>query len=142
MGIVGFQKRIIAYLIDQLVCYGVATGIYFAVSLNFPTIWPVVNISSLLWVLTLEVLINFVFLTLFTYFTNGRTLGTLICRYKIISLNESRISFKQTILKYCYECFHIAIIINTIYMLVKHRSKTIFDELSETLVVSTSKNYF
>jgi uncharacterized RDD family membrane protein YckC len=142
MRIVGFQKRIIAYFIDQALCFALATGIYFVLCYYFPNFWLIKNVLSFLWILVLEVLINFVFLSLLTFITDGRSLGMLICRYKIVSLINSRLTLRQTLLKYCFGCFHIAVIINTIYMLIKHTPTTIFDNLSDTIVVSTSKSGF
>jgi uncharacterized RDD family membrane protein YckC len=142
MKIVGFQKRIIAYLIDQLICFGISTGIYFALAINFPSFWGIVHIGSFFWIIVMESFIYFILMTFTSFIFNGYTFGTLICRYKNISLKSDRISFRQTTLKYCFEMFHVAIILNCVYMLVKHNSNTIFDQLSETIVVSTSKDIF
>ena len=72
----------------------------------------------------------------------NQTIGLGLMSLKVLSRDWERVSMKQNILRSISISIPILFIINVLYMLVyKTKSITLFDDISETMVVNTGNNY-
>ncbi len=138
MKIANFEKRVISYLIDLGISLGFSFLLYYFALINIDFIK---KLNSFVIISLCSSLIYFILNSIITYVSNGYTIGNLFARIKIISEDQNRIHFKNTSLKYCFMCFPICIFVNAIYMLIVHSQKTIFDILSNTISISTKKEF-
>jgi uncharacterized RDD family membrane protein YckC len=133
MQISSFEKRIFAYLVDFLIVLGIAIGIYIFVFmriLNWNWEYGLIFspiIASILFVC---------FVGNLCYLTNGYTLGNAIFGLKMVSIKFQKLSYRQVMIKYLPLSLIPCMVVNALYMLIKHTEKTIFDELSHTVSVS------
>ena len=138
MKIVGFERRIISYFIDMIITFGIALLIYFFVLKNFKF---VEYLSIYFWIITIQMILFFINGTFLTFLTNGYTLGNIICQVKMVNHNNVKLSFKSCSLKYCMMSIQAAVIIKALYMIIVRTETSIFDCLSQTILIST-KNEF
>jgi uncharacterized RDD family membrane protein YckC len=133
MGIARFEKRIGAYLIDIIssILFALPLTIFFAYLSSWQIPW-----YFDLWIAQL---LSWFFYALFTtcsvHWSNGYTLGGLIFGIKSVHRDGKRISVGDAITKGI--CIGILpfVIVNAIYMLVVHTEITIFDRMTDTIVI-------
>ena len=132
MQIASFEKRVFAYIIDFGLCLTASILFYIFVCQNI-FMW-----HSIFSLVVCPVVSSFLFILLgfLVYFTNGVTLGNAIFKLKMVSIKFQKLSLRQVMVKYLPLSLIPCVIINAIYMLVKHTEKTIFDNLSHTVSVS------
>ena len=73
--------------------------------------------------------------SLFAYLFNGNTIGNLFTKTKMVSIDGKRLSLKQVLLKYLPLSLWPTVIINAFYMLYVHTESTIYDTLSNSIVI-------
>lgn len=137
MEIARYEKRVISYLIDLLVAFLPALGLYIFLSIYISRTMGI-DIPSYFFALAAQLLtyvfyiiVNFFFLL----FSKGYTLGMLIIGTKVIHVSKRPPNVREIFLKTISIGLVPLVIANVIYMLVVHTEKTIFDRISETIVV-------
>lgn len=137
MEIARYEKRIIAYLID-LVSATIPAFALFLFLYIFTK--DKVDIPGYFFALAAQ-LLTFIFFVLFTFLfliiSKGYTLGSLIIGIKVIHITKRAPSIKESFLRAITIGVIPMVIINVIYMLAVHTEKTIFDRISETIVVDS-----
>ncbi|MFA5283250.1 MAG: RDD family protein [Bacilli bacterium] len=133
MEIARFDKRIIAYCIDMLIAAaaGVATSVLLAINTDWSIPWYFLILIGQ----TIGYFIYCLFVICALHWTNGFTLGGAILGIKSIHLDRKKISVGDAIVKGVTLGIIPMAIVNAIYMLVIHTEKTIFDRLTDTIVV-------
>lgn len=132
MNIARYEKRIFAYLIDYLfpILIGVLAFLLLKNYFSYKVfdIFVIINwfIITAYWIIYIPVLCLF----------NGNTLGTLIFGIKVIPLKAEKITFKISLIRALTLSIPMMVIINAFYMLVVHSERTIFDILSESIVIN------
>ncbi len=127
MKIAGFERRIFSYLVDMIIPIIISIILFFVVFIHIH-----LNTMFVLYVIALSIMsISYLFInTLFTYLTNGYTLGNLIFGIRMVSNKNSKLRFVDCFLKYCFLAFPMCSFINMFYMIIVHSQRTIFDHLS------------
>lgn len=133
-----FEKRIFSYLVDLVPCVAIGIVLFIFVFNKIPviqdlTIYTITFVISsimyiLIWTLILKI-------------TNGYTLGGAIFRIKTVSMYSERLSIKECFLKNIFLGFFPCVIVNAFYMLIVHTDKTIFDQLSNTISISSRQEF-
>lgn len=131
MKIAHFEKRVSAYCIDLVLSLAIVIGLYFGLHLN-------ANLT-LSWTILLIFLVGgfiyFLFGFPLLYFTNGRTIGSLIMGLKAVHIRETHITWRAALIRTMGISLIGMVIVNAIYMLMVHTNRTIFDVLSSTYVI-------
>ena len=71
-----------------------------------------------------------------------QTLGFHLMSLKLLSNDWEKVSFKQNILRSMSIAIPVLFVINILYMVIyKTKSTTLFDDISDTMVVNTGMNY-
>ena len=138
MNMMVHERRLLATLIDA----GIGAVLAFLFSLLF-NIFLNISFSSFdyyyLFVFSLTMFFYQLFslLVLKTY-----TLGLLIVSLKILSRDWEKPSLKQNVLRALSISIPILFVVNIFYMFAyKTNATTLFDEISDTMVVNSSNNY-
>lgn len=132
MNIARYEKRIFAYLIDYLfpILIGVLAFLLLKNHFSYKVfdIFVIINwfIIITYWIIYIPILFLF----------NGNTLGSLIFGIKVIPLKAEKITFKISLIRALTLSIPMMVIINVFYMLVVHSERTIFDILSESIVIN------
>lgn len=135
MEIARYEKRVIAYLIDLVLA--LAAPCTFAIILyiqrpgdfNLPIYFYFLGIE-------LAAYIIYNFLTFFfLVISRGFTFGSLIVGIKVIHPNRAPLRGREAFLRGVTIGVLPLVLVNAIYMLVIHTERTIFDRMTETVVV-------
>ena len=138
MDVMLHEKRFFATLIDA----GVGIALSFVTSLLFNLILDIEFMNfdyyySIMFMITMF-LYQFICISLF----KSQTLGLYLMSLKLLSNDWEKVSVKQNILRSISISVPILFVINLIYMVIyKTKSTTLFDDISETMVVNTGMNY-
>lgn len=132
MNVPRFDRRIVSYLIDLIVPTILSLLTYFLQKNNFDIFD---HLSFFLWTELFTIIYFLIFNAMCAYVFNGNTIGNLITKTKMVSLDGKRLSFIQVLLKYVPLCIWPTVLINASYMLYVHTETTIYDTLSKTIVV-------
>lgn len=138
MKIANFERRVVSYLIDLAISVGFSFLLYYLCLVKVDLF---IDFNLFVVILISSSIVNFVINSILCFTSNGYTIGNLFTKIKMTSLDQNRIRIKETLLKYCFLCFPICVIVNVFYMLIVHSQKTIFDILSNTVVISTKKEF-
>lgn len=136
MKIAHFEKRLISYFIDLVITYGICLAMYYSFLINYEIMR---RFGVIFCLLTIGSLIYLLFNTFITKVTNGYTVGNIIMNIKVVNEQDSKISWKNSFLKYLFLCFPLCSIINAFYMLFIHTQISIFDKLSSTKTISNNQ---
>ena len=132
MNIPRFDKRIISYLIDLIIPSILSLLTYFLLKHSF----QILNyLTFFLWVEFFAMVYFLLINSLFAYLFNGNTIGNLFTKTKMVSIDGKRLSLKQVLLKYLPLSLWPTVIINAFYMLYVHTESTIYDTLSNSIVI-------
>jgi|LAHS01.1.fsa_nt_gb uncharacterized RDD family membrane protein YckC len=133
MAIARYEKRIWAWTIDKLLSFGVF-GLFIYLFLR----WFGPNASLFLLIL-LAYLVSYAFYVVFnglwSFFGNGATLGMLIFRIRAVHADGCHLSLKEAFLKVLLTGLLVMDAANSLYMLLTHTERSIFDRMSETTVI-------
>jgi uncharacterized RDD family membrane protein YckC len=129
MHIARYEKRLFAYLFDSLLALLGGLAIFLLIPM------PIAFIEKLL-LSQVAAMIIYVLLTgTMLILTNGFTLGSLLVRIRAVRLDEKRLRCRDVLIRSISLSIFVWAIINAIYMLVVHTERTMFDRMSDTLVI-------
>ena len=132
MNIPRFDKRIISYLIDLIIPSILSLLTYFLLKHSF----QILNyLTFFLWIEFFSMVYFLLINSLFAYIFNGNTIGNLFTKTKMVSIDGKRLTLKQVLLKYLPLSLWPTVIINAFYMLYVHTESTIYDTLSNSIVI-------
>ena len=132
MNIPRFDKRIISYFIDLIIPSLLSLLTYFLLKHSFQILD---YLTFFLWVEFFAMVYFLLINSLFAYLFNGNTIGNLFTKTKMVSIDGKRLTLKQVLLKYLPLSLWPTIIINAFYMLYVHTESTIYDTLSNSIVI-------
>ena len=132
MNIPRFDKRIISYLIDLIIPSILSLLTYFLLKHSFQILD---YLTFFLWVEFFAMVYFLLINSLFAYLFNGNTIGNLFTKTKMVSIDGKKLTLKQVLLKYLPLSLWPTIIINAFYMLYVHTESTIYDTLSNSIVI-------
>lgn len=132
MNIPRFDKRIISYLIDLIIPSLLSLLTYFLLKHSFQILD---YLTFFLWVEFFAMVYFLLINSLFAYLFNGNTIGNLFTKTKMVSIDGKRLTLKQVLLKYLPLSLWPTVIINAFYMLYVHTESTIYDTLSNSIVI-------
>ena len=132
MNIPRFDKRIISYLIDLIIPSIFSLLTYFLLKHSFQILD---YLTFFLWVEFFAMVYFLLINSLFAYLFNGNTIGNLFTKTKMVSIDGKRLTLKQVLLKYLPLSLWPTVIINAFYMLYVHTESTIYDTLSNSIVI-------
>ncbi len=135
MEIARYEKRVIAYLIDLVVAFAPAFAsaliLYFMYQSSF-------NLPIYFYVLAVELatyLVFIIFTFLFLVISKGFTFGSLILGIKVMHPNRLPLTARDAFLRGVTIGVLPLVLVNAIYMISVHTERTIFDRMTETVVV-------
>ena len=142
MNIIRYEKRIFAYLVDLFLILLLVTFGTVILMMRFANLrevpWYFLMFFVCFAIFFLFILIH----TLSMFFSNGRTLGSVIFGLRTIHPNLERLSFADCLCKCALLSLIPIVIVNGIYMLIIHTEKTAFDRLTKTVAVDwRHRNY-
>lgn len=131
MGVARFEKRVFSYLIDNVlpILFSVLGSILLLNNTTIP--WYFILIIAILTAYFLFQLINVNVMAA----TGGYTIGSAIFQIKTVTINGNKISYRNALIKNLYHGIVPLVFANAIYMLVVHTEHTIFDKITDTIVV-------
>jgi len=129
MRIARYEKRLFAYLFDFILATAGAVAIFFLVPMNIGTVLKIL-LSQVV-----AALIYALMTGLQLWIFNGYTLGSSFVRIHAVRIDEKRMNLKTALLRSITLCIFAWAVVNAIYMLVVHTERTLFDRLSDTLVI-------
>ncbi len=132
MDIVGFERRVISFIIDAVIALGFGTIIYFLLSQR-------VNMDFLtlpLWLMIFEIVIYAIFNTFFLWTFNGISIGQFIVRSRVLRFDGKRMTFRDSAIRAVLLSIPMMVVLNAIYMIVQHTEISIFDQLTNSKIVS------
>ena len=132
MNIPRFDKRIISYFIDLIIPSILSLFTYFLLKHSFQILD---YLTFFLWVEFFAMVYFLLINSLFAYLFNGNTIGNLFTKTKMVSIDGKRLTLKQVLLKYLPLSLWPTVIINAFYMLYVHTESTIYDTLSNSIVI-------
>ena len=132
MNIPRFDKRIISYFIDLIIPSILSLLTYFLLKRSFQILD---YLTFFLWVEFFAMVYFLLINSLLAYLFNGNTIGNLFTKTKMVSIDGKKLTLKQVLLKYLPLSLWPTIIINAFYMLYVHTESTIYDTLSNSIVI-------
>ena len=132
MKIARFTKRIVAWIIDEIIPFaGAITFFVFATRFNFfPTGVAYKILIMFLIAYGLVVLISYPVLN----FSNLLTLGGAIMGIRVSHVDGGKIKFREALLKSILVGVIAFALVNAIYMLIVRTERSVFDRLTDTYV--------
>jgi len=138
MNIMLHEKRFLATLIDA----GLGIVLSFVLSLLFNLILDIRFMNFDYYYIIMFTITMFLYQFICFFFFKDRTLGPHLMSLKLLSKDWEKINVKQNVLRSISISVPILFIINLLYMVVyKTKSTTLFDDISDTMVVNTGVNY-
>lgn len=132
MEIARFNKRVLSYLIDFLITFGIGGGLSSLLFIYASHIsWYFLMILTFVICYATYLLVNIPVM----YFSKGRSLGALIFGIKTVTKDNKTISLRNIWIKQLYLGLVPFVIANAIYMLVVHTEQTLFDRITNTIVI-------
>ena len=131
MEIARYERRLLAYMIDILICLGLGVGTWFFVRQN----WSLTYVMQIIICETLMGIYYFFFAGIILRWTNGYTIGGALVRTKVVHIDDRDISYRDAFLRSI--CLSVLpwVIVNACYMLIIHTERTIFDKITDTIVI-------
>ena len=129
MRIARYEKRLIAYFIDFGIALAGALAIFFLIPL------PLTIVEKILLSQIAAALIYFLVTFIMLLISNGYTIGSAITRIRVVRLDDERIDVKDALIRASSLAIFPWALINAINMLLIHTERTLFDRLSDTLVI-------
>lgn len=138
MNIMLHEKRFLATLIDA----GIGVVLSFVLSLlcNLFLDIPFMNFDYYYLIMFTITMFLYQFICLLLLKT--KTVGLGLVSLKLLSRDWEKINIKQNILRSLSISIPVLFLVNLLYMVVyKTKSITLFDDISDTMVVNTGNNY-
>ena len=138
MNIMLHEKRFLATLIDA----GIGAILAFVLSLVFNLFLNIRFMNFDYYYLLVFTITMFLYQFLSILFMKTQTIGLGLMSLKILSRDWEKMTIKQNILRSISISIPVLFVINILYMFAyKTKSTTLFDDISETMVVNTGNNY-
>ncbi len=138
MNIMLHEKRFLATLIDA----GIGLILAFLTSLLLNVLLDVRFMNFDYYYMFMFTLTMFLYQFLCVLFFKDKTIGLALMGLKLLSFDWEKVSFKQNILRSISISIPVLFVINLLYMGVyRTKTTTLFDDISETMVVNTGTNY-
>jgi len=138
MSIMLHERRFLATLIDA----GIGIVLSFLLGILFNTFLNIRFMNYDYYYLFVFTITMFLYQFLCIIFLKTHTVGLGLMSLKILSRDWEKLSIKQNVLRSLAIAVPILFVINLLYMFVyKTKSTTLFDDISETMVVNTGNNY-
>ena len=138
MNIMLHEKRFLATLIDA----GIGVILAFLLSILCNIFLNIRFMNFDYYYLFMFVFTMFLYQFFCLVFLKTHTIGLGLMSLKILSRDWEKLNIKQNILRSLSISIPILFVINILYMFVyKTKSTTLFDDISETMVVNTGTNY-
>jgi len=132
------EKRFLATLIDA----GIGAILAFLLSLLFNMFLNVEFMNFDYYYLFMFTFTMFLYQFLCLLFLKTNTIGLGLMGLKILSSDWEKVSLRQNILRSLAISIPVLFIVNLMYMFVyKTKASTLFDDISDTIVVNTGVNY-
>lgn len=132
------EKRFLATLIDA----GVGVVLSVLLGLLFNLLLDISFMNFDYYYLIMFTVTMFLYQFLAILFLKSHTLGLYLVGLKLLSNDWEKVSVKQNVLRSISISVPILFVINLLYMFVyKTKSCTLFDVVSDTMVVNTGVNY-
>ncbi|MCQ2792244.1 MAG: RDD family protein, partial [Bacilli bacterium] len=131
MEIARFNKRALSYLIDFLLTFGigVALSIPLFIYTEIPWYFSIILLMIICYLTYLLIHVTTMLLS------RGRTLGAAIFGIKTVTKDNKPISGRNVWIKELYLGLLPFVIANAIYMLIIHTEQTLFDRITNSIVV-------
>ncbi|HOJ45614.1 MAG TPA: RDD family protein [Bacilli bacterium] len=129
MRIARYEKRLLAYFIDFAIALAGALAIFFLIPMSL-TIVEKVLLSQIG-----ASFIYFILTFLLLWVSNGYTLGSALSGIRVVRLDDEKIGVKEALVRASSLAIFPWAIINAVNMLLVHTERTLFDRLSDTLVI-------
>ena len=138
MNIMLHEKRFLATLIDA----GIGLISSFVLSLLFNILLDIRLANFDYYYLIMFTITMFLYQFFCVLLFKNQTVGLYLMSLKLLSNDWERVSVKQNILRSISISVPVLFIINLLYMVIyKTKSTTLFDDISDTMVVNTGENY-
>lgn len=132
------EKRFLATLIDA----GVGVVLAFVFSLLCNTFLDIRFMNFDYYYLFMFTITMFLYQFLCIVFMKTHTLGLYLMSLKLLSRDWEKVNIRQNILRSAAISVPVLFVINVLYMFIyKTKSITLFDDISDTMVVNTGSNY-
>lgn len=131
MEIARFNKRVLSYLVDFLISFGIGAGCAVPLFMFTKLPWYFIIMIDCVICYAVYLLINVPVM----YFSKGRSFGAFIFGIKTVTKENSTISSRNIWVKQLYLGLIPFVIANAIYMLVVHTEQTLFDRITNTIVI-------
>lgn len=138
MNIMLHEKRFLATLIDASI--GIVLAFLFSILFNAFLEIEFMNFDY--YYLIMFNITMFLYQFLCLIIMKNKTIGLSLMDLKILSNDWEKVNIKQNILRSISISIPILFIVNLVYMATYHtKSTTLFDDISDTMVVNTGNNY-
>ena len=135
MEIARYEKRLTAYLIDLLLAFAPPLVLSIILYARIPSD---INPPLYFYFLAVE-LVTYALFVFFSFFvliiSRGYTIGALIMGIKVIHPNRVPLTAREAFLRSITIGVLPMVLANAVYMIAVHTERTIFDRISETVVV-------
>ncbi len=135
MEIARYEKRIIAYLIDLVLAVAPPCAASIILYIYLPTNFDIPLYFYFLGIEIASYLLFIINTFFFVVISRGFTFGSLIMGLKIIHPNRIPLTARDAFLRGATIGVLAMVLVNAIYMLSIHTERTIFDRITETVVV-------
>lgn len=138
MNVMLHEKRFLATLIDA----GIGLILSFLFSLLLNIFLDIAFMNFDYYYMLMFTITMFLYQFFCILFFKSQTLGLYLMSLKLLSNDWERVNVKQNILRSVSISIPVLFIINLLYMFAyKTKSTTLFDDISDTMVVNTGTNY-
>ena len=138
MNVMLHEKRFLATLIDS----GIGVVLAFLLSLLCNLFLNIEFMNFDYYFLVMFTITMFLYQFVCLLILKTRTIGLGLVSLKLLSRDWEKISIKQNILRSLAISVPVLFLVNLLYMfLYKTKSITLFDDISDTMVVNTGNNY-
>ena len=131
MEIARFNKRVFSYLVDFFISFGIGGALSSLLFIFTSIPWYFSMILAFVICYVVYLLINIPVM----YFSKGRSFGALIFGIKTTTKDNKVISTRNIWVKQLYLGLIPFVLANAIYMLVVHTELTLFDRITNTIVI-------
>lgn len=128
-----FTKRVFSYLIDLIFAFGLGGGLGSLIFIFTKLSWYFALIATITICYACYLIINVPLM----YFTKGYTIGGAFFNIKTVNEDNSVISLTNIWIKCLYLGVIPFTIANAIFMLVIHTQVSVFDRITNTVVVES-----
>mgnify|MGYP003296244331 CR=1 FL=1 len=131
MEIARFNKRVFSYLVDFFISFGIGGALSSLLFIFTSISWYFSMILTFVICYAIYLLINIPVM----YFSKGRSFGAFIFGIKTTTKDNKVISTRNIWVKQLYLGLIPFVLANAIYMLVVHTELTLFDRITNTIVI-------